>query len=283
MGRIGWFLLFFAIFVEPAAAREALGVFDQWGAFRDDRPPRCFAIAEPPVRYSKRDWRPFASVATWPGRNVRGQLHIRLRKAKLPGTPIMLRIGNRRFPLVGGGGDGLLDVAVDVEVSAEQVFAGMDGPITYLLADHLRHLTSVRFVEADEDPASPGTPSTMVPAAWARHHKPPPYGAWEPLGRSPFTTFTFDPSSVVMPYSIITPEDIATATELVLFLHVEYSDLQSPPPTPAQPNPPATHKLTWIQSCVREQDACDDGFDNDNDGDHDCADSDCANTQGCAP
>jgi len=105
MGRIGWFLLFFVALAEPAAAREALGVFGQWGAFRDNRPLRCFAIAEPPVRYGKRDWRPFASVATWPGRNVRGQLHIRLRKAKQPGAPIMLRIGDRRFPLVGGGGD----------------------------------------------------------------------------------------------------------------------------------------------------------------------------------
>ena len=57
------------------------------------------------MRYGKRDWRPFASVATWPGRNVRSQLHVRLRKAKLPGAPIMLRIGDRRFPLVGGGGD----------------------------------------------------------------------------------------------------------------------------------------------------------------------------------
>ena len=105
MRRIGWFLLFFACFTGAASAREALGVFDQWGAFRDDRPLRCFAIAEPPVRYGKRDWRPFASIANWPGRNIRSQLHVRLRKAKLPGAPITLRIGDRRFPLVGGGGD----------------------------------------------------------------------------------------------------------------------------------------------------------------------------------
>src|SRR3546814_1206891 len=30
-----------------AAARHALGVYGEWGAFRDARPPRCFAISEP--------------------------------------------------------------------------------------------------------------------------------------------------------------------------------------------------------------------------------------------
>jgi hypothetical protein len=105
MRRIGWFLLFLACFPGTATAREALGVFDQWGAFRDDRPLRCFAIAEPTVHYGMRDWRPFASVANWPGQNVRSQLHVRLRKAKLPGAPVILRIGDRRFALVGGGGN----------------------------------------------------------------------------------------------------------------------------------------------------------------------------------
>jgi hypothetical protein len=182
-------------------------------------------------------------------------------------------------------GAGLLDVAVDVDTSAEQMFAGMEGPVTYeLLGDHLRHLPSVRFVEADEDPASAGTASAMVPAAWARHHLAPPTGAWQPLGRSPFATFTFDPSAVVHPApSIITPDDIATATELVVYFNLEYTDLQALQPTPQQPNPPPAHKLTWVQSCVAESAACGDGFDNDNDGDIDCADSQCAATTECAP
>lgn len=87
------------------AARQSLGVFDGWGAFRDDRPRRCFAIAEPIVRRGDGDWRPFATIAFWPGRAGGGQLHVRLRRAKLPGAPVALTIGDRRFALIGGGGD----------------------------------------------------------------------------------------------------------------------------------------------------------------------------------
>jgi hypothetical protein len=108
MGRIGRFLVLsvaVAGLAAPAAAREALGIFGSWGAFRDVRPLRCFAIAEPPSVFQDAKFRPFASVATWPGRNARGQLHIRLRKAKLLGAPITLSVGDRRFPLVGGAAD----------------------------------------------------------------------------------------------------------------------------------------------------------------------------------
>ena len=30
----------------PLAARDSLGVFGQWGAFRDPDVPRCYAIAK---------------------------------------------------------------------------------------------------------------------------------------------------------------------------------------------------------------------------------------------
>lgn len=88
-----------------ASARDALGVFGGWGAFHDPRPRRCFAIAEPAQRSSRGAWRPFASVAHWPGQNVRGQLHIRLRAKKMRGAPVYLAIDERRFRLIGGGAD----------------------------------------------------------------------------------------------------------------------------------------------------------------------------------
>jgi len=89
----------------PAAARDALGVFESWGAFRDAQPARCFAIAEPARGGGGGRWRPFASVATWPGHNVRGQLHIRMSREIASNTPITLAIGERNFQLVGGGAD----------------------------------------------------------------------------------------------------------------------------------------------------------------------------------
>ncbi|GAO39515.1 hypothetical protein SCH01S_33_00020 [Sphingomonas changbaiensis NBRC 104936] len=90
----------------PAAARDNLGMFETWGAFRDASPPRCFAIAEP-VRATPKDaqWRPFASVAVWPALHQRNQLHIRLRRPVAKGSRVTLAIGRNRFPLIAGGAD----------------------------------------------------------------------------------------------------------------------------------------------------------------------------------
>jgi hypothetical protein len=104
----------------PAAARDNLGMFETWGAFRDARPPRCFAIAEP-VRATAKDaqWRPFASVAVWPALNQRNQLHIRLRRAVPKGSRATLTIGRTRFPLIAGGADAWSpDVRTDAAIAA---------------------------------------------------------------------------------------------------------------------------------------------------------------------
>lgn len=88
-----------------AQARDRLGVFGSWGAFRDMAPMRCFAVAEPARRSKRGDWRPFASVAHWPARGVRGQVHFRLRYRKAPDAPVFLSIDGRRFPLIAGQAD----------------------------------------------------------------------------------------------------------------------------------------------------------------------------------
>jgi hypothetical protein len=84
-----------------AQARDALGIFDGWGAFKDENPYRCFAIAEP-VGESKGKWRPFASIGHWPNRNVRSQLHIRLSQERRPSADVILTVGERRWRLVAG-------------------------------------------------------------------------------------------------------------------------------------------------------------------------------------
>lgn len=88
------------------AARESLGVFDVWGAFRDADGARCTAMAEP-VRTApgKGETRAYASVASWPARGLRGQVHARLSRPPRPGTRVYLSIGERRFALTGRGGD----------------------------------------------------------------------------------------------------------------------------------------------------------------------------------
>ena len=110
-----------AAVVSPAAvsARDSLGVFDDWGAFRDPQVPRCYAIAQPDEVRGKRQYRPFASIGYWPRRGVRGQFHLRLSRATAKGQSVMLTIGIRRFRLTGGGGDAWArDRAMDAAIVA---------------------------------------------------------------------------------------------------------------------------------------------------------------------
>ena len=94
----------FLIVAGPVQARDSLGVFEGWGAFRDIQPLRCYAIAEP-VRSGGGKWRPFASIAHWPAEGVRGQIHIRLSREVRNGAKVVLSIDDRRITLVGSGAD----------------------------------------------------------------------------------------------------------------------------------------------------------------------------------
>jgi hypothetical protein len=100
--KAGWALVLLAA---PAAARESLGVFAGWGAFRDLKPLRCFAVAEPVNRTGGSGWRPYAAIAHWPGYGLRGQVQVRMSRARQPGAPVTLTVGARRFTLVAGGAD----------------------------------------------------------------------------------------------------------------------------------------------------------------------------------
>lgn len=103
----------------PASARDSLGIFESWGAFRDPDVPRCYAIAMPSGSASNREYRPFASIGTWPSRDVRGQVHFRLSRRLASDRPITLTMGDRRFTLTGGGGDAWArDKAMDAAIVA---------------------------------------------------------------------------------------------------------------------------------------------------------------------
>jgi hypothetical protein len=97
-----------ALIASPLAAKDSLGVFGQWGAFRDPQVPRCYAIAAAEVETRSnrvREHAPYASVGSWPKRGVRGQIHFRLSRNLAASPRITLAIGGQRFELTGGGGD----------------------------------------------------------------------------------------------------------------------------------------------------------------------------------
>jgi len=83
----------------PAGARDSLGVYSNWAAFRDDMPPRCYAIAKPRSGSAG----PFASVATWPEKGLRGQVYVRLSRETGEDAGATVTIGDAEFQLVTQG------------------------------------------------------------------------------------------------------------------------------------------------------------------------------------
>lgn len=107
----------------PAFAKDSLGVYSNWAVFRDGSVPRCYAIAkaEDPRRASEeqRDYAPYLTVATWPKRNIRNQVHIRLSRQLASSPNLRLVVGSRSFALTGGGGDAWArDKAMDAAIVA---------------------------------------------------------------------------------------------------------------------------------------------------------------------
>jgi hypothetical protein len=100
------FLLVLLTLAAPVAAqRQGVGIYSNWGAFLEQRPRRCFAIAQPSRSPRSRDWKPFATISFWPERSVRGQVHFRLSRVKREGSAVLLKIDGRPFQLMAGGRD----------------------------------------------------------------------------------------------------------------------------------------------------------------------------------
>jgi hypothetical protein len=82
-----------------AAARDSLGMFGGWGAFRDPAVPRCYAIAMAEPSALRREFQPYAAIGTWPRRGERGQVHLRLSRRLARDAAVTLTIGGQRFVL----------------------------------------------------------------------------------------------------------------------------------------------------------------------------------------
>ena len=98
----------------PLSARESLGVYDSWGAFRDAAPARCYAIAK---AQGKRPAPAYATVSHWPAKGVRGAVHLVLSREVADKGRVRLAVGGKRFDLVAKGrnawaGDARADAAI---------------------------------------------------------------------------------------------------------------------------------------------------------------------------
>lgn len=109
----------------PLAAKDSLGIFGDWGAFRDAQGPRCYAISAARASRAQDGSTPFASIGTWPARQLRGQIHIRPSRQLPADASARLTIGGVSFPLRGGAGDlWAIDPSGDAAILAAMRSAG---------------------------------------------------------------------------------------------------------------------------------------------------------------
>lgn len=90
----------------PVIAKDPLGIFNSWGAFRDAEIPRCYAIAESEEITGKAQRKSFATVGFWPKRSIRRQFHVRLSRDRSTNSRLMVSIAGRRFQLTASRSDG---------------------------------------------------------------------------------------------------------------------------------------------------------------------------------
>ncbi|MCC6940720.1 MAG: hypothetical protein IT551_03805 [Novosphingobium sp.] len=89
-----------------AVARDSLGVFSTWGAFRDPAVPRCYAIAMAEKKAGrKQDFQPYFTVGYWPSRDIRGAVHVRLARRLASGSKVTVSFPDANFSLQTGQAD----------------------------------------------------------------------------------------------------------------------------------------------------------------------------------
>ena len=118
-----------------ASARDSLGMFGTWGAFRDPAVPRCYAIAMADPSTVAREFQPYAAIGTWPRRGERGQMHLRLSRRLAKGASVTLHLGGQRFALVAGEADAWTQ---DRRMDAAVVAALRSAPSMYVSAHDAR-------------------------------------------------------------------------------------------------------------------------------------------------
>lgn len=103
----------------PIDAKDRLGVYQSWAAFRDPETPRCYAIAAPEETISAPDLKAYLSVGFWPKRGVTHQIYVRLSRERSSNSVITLSAGGRRFRLSGEGSSGwAIDRRMDLAIIA---------------------------------------------------------------------------------------------------------------------------------------------------------------------
>jgi hypothetical protein len=107
------------ILAAPVAAKDRLGVYQGWAAFRDAATPRCYAISAPEDTVGTPTRKGYLSIGFWPKRRVTHQIYVRLSRERSTNSGITLSAGGRRFRLKVDGNSGwATDRRMDIAIIA---------------------------------------------------------------------------------------------------------------------------------------------------------------------
>jgi hypothetical protein len=113
------FFLLIALLAAPLAAKDRLGVYQGWAAFRDPATPRCYAISAPEETVGTPTRNGYLSIGFWPKRRVTHQIYVRLSRERSSNSGITLSAGGRRFRLkVDGNSGSATDRRMDLAIIA---------------------------------------------------------------------------------------------------------------------------------------------------------------------
>lgn len=108
--------LLLCLIAAPLLAKERLGAYQSWAAFKDAEVPRCYAIGSPDESSGTGG---YISIGFWPKRGLSHQLYVRLSRTRSSNAGITLSVGGRRFQLNADGNIGRAkDRAMDLAIVA---------------------------------------------------------------------------------------------------------------------------------------------------------------------
>ncbi len=108
-----------ALLATPLIAKDRLGVYQSWAAFRDAETPRCYAISEPEEIVGGADRKAYLSIGFWPRKRVTHQIYVRLSRERSGNSGVTLSVGGRRFRLIASPSGGwAVDRQMDLAIVA---------------------------------------------------------------------------------------------------------------------------------------------------------------------
>lgn len=80
-------------------AKDRLGIYSGWAAFKDAETPRCYAIASPEQRVSGSVRPGYLSIGFWPKQGITHQIYVSLSRDRSTNSAVTISAGGRRFRL----------------------------------------------------------------------------------------------------------------------------------------------------------------------------------------